>query len=431
MPIVKMPDGHQVRFPDDMPREQIRDMIAKKFPDVAQPSYSGSILPFTKDESGVHFDSNAGIVGAIKDAFTLPHDVMAGDVNPTSDEGIGRAVNMAAMIGLDAGAPGAAAYMKKKTVKPPSTESLYSAGGDAFNRMRDTGVDYSSGAVKQLAEETASKLHQKGLGPTVAKKTNRVLKELANPPENSVAGITDLHGVRKTLGEIGQNFNKPSDQKAARAAIRKLDRFIGSPDPVAVVSGPAPRAGELLMEGNRNYAAAKRSDLLNGIERAADYRANGANSGRNKGNSIRQRIADVLTNDKKTSGFSPEEIKTLEGINKGSKTANATRYIGNLLGGGGGLGQVAATGLGLGAGSALGGSTGAGIGFLLPTALGVTSKTASNLLTERALKAADALVRKRSPLYEEMARNAPTVKIDPARKAAIIRALLLQQEAQQ
>lgn len=35
MPIVKMPDGTQVRFPDEMPREQIRDMIASKFPDVA------------------------------------------------------------------------------------------------------------------------------------------------------------------------------------------------------------------------------------------------------------------------------------------------------------------------------------------------------------------------------------------------------------
>lgn len=35
MPIVKMPDGVQVRFPDDMPREQIRDLIASKYPDAA------------------------------------------------------------------------------------------------------------------------------------------------------------------------------------------------------------------------------------------------------------------------------------------------------------------------------------------------------------------------------------------------------------
>lgn len=40
MPIVKMPDGTNVSFPDDMPREQIRDMIAKKFPDAVPQSAS-------------------------------------------------------------------------------------------------------------------------------------------------------------------------------------------------------------------------------------------------------------------------------------------------------------------------------------------------------------------------------------------------------
>lgn len=38
MPIVQMPDGTQVQFPDDMPREQIRDMIATKFPDAVPQS---------------------------------------------------------------------------------------------------------------------------------------------------------------------------------------------------------------------------------------------------------------------------------------------------------------------------------------------------------------------------------------------------------
>lgn len=38
MPIVKMPDGTQVRFPDEMPSEQIRGMIASKFPDAAPQS---------------------------------------------------------------------------------------------------------------------------------------------------------------------------------------------------------------------------------------------------------------------------------------------------------------------------------------------------------------------------------------------------------
>lgn len=38
MPIVAMPDGTQVRFPDEMPKEQIRDLIAQKFPDAVPSS---------------------------------------------------------------------------------------------------------------------------------------------------------------------------------------------------------------------------------------------------------------------------------------------------------------------------------------------------------------------------------------------------------
>src|SRR5690554_5393865 len=49
MPIVKMPDGTQVRFPDDMPREQIRDMIASKFPDAA--AQSAPSAPAVPDNS--------------------------------------------------------------------------------------------------------------------------------------------------------------------------------------------------------------------------------------------------------------------------------------------------------------------------------------------------------------------------------------------
>jgi hypothetical protein len=32
MPDVRMPDGAVFRFPEDMPREQIRSLIASKFP---------------------------------------------------------------------------------------------------------------------------------------------------------------------------------------------------------------------------------------------------------------------------------------------------------------------------------------------------------------------------------------------------------------
>lgn len=50
MPVVAMPDGTRVAFPDNMPAEQIKGMIAQKFPDAVKgsqpaPQEEGSMLP--------------------------------------------------------------------------------------------------------------------------------------------------------------------------------------------------------------------------------------------------------------------------------------------------------------------------------------------------------------------------------------------------
>lgn len=67
MPVVKMPDGTQVRFPDDMPREQIRDMIASKFPDAAPRAESqqsvdlrGELSAMTQNPAKGQYDALPG-----------------------------------------------------------------------------------------------------------------------------------------------------------------------------------------------------------------------------------------------------------------------------------------------------------------------------------------------------------------------------------
>lgn len=49
MPIVAMPDGAQVQFPDEMPKEQIRELILRKFPDAEKQPASRPV-----DESADH-----------------------------------------------------------------------------------------------------------------------------------------------------------------------------------------------------------------------------------------------------------------------------------------------------------------------------------------------------------------------------------------
>jgi hypothetical protein len=397
----------------------------------------GQLLPFSVDPSGgKHFDSNAGIIGALKRAIMLPGDAMAGKVDPTSEEGIGRALEFAGTFspstpGLRTGSglvPGENQQLRQTVPAVPSADDLFTEAGRNFDMMRESGVDYASGAVKDAAAALRTKLEEQGFDAEVAGKTHRILDKLSSPPENSVASIKGLHSARKTFGKIAQNYNDPSDQSAASQAIRGLDEFIGTDDPAAVVAGTASDAATPLNTGNANYAAGSRSDALNGIERAAGLRAAAANSGANSGNSIRQRIASAILKPQEIAGYSPEELASLEKIVTGTPAQNATRNIGNLLGGGGGLG-AAVTGLG---GAAVGsnyGSTGATLGAALPL-VGVASKSISNALTRRALRAADESVRSRSPLYERMKADAPLEVIRQARTEALIRALLMGQPRQ-
>lgn len=406
----------------------------------AQPAYSGSILPFSKDQQGnVGFDSNAGILGAVKRSVMLPGEAMAGQIDPSSDEAIARSFEFASMFspatpGMRSGdmaIPGESRSVRQATPAAPTADDLYAEAGRGFQAMRDSGVDYSSNAVRDMAETLKIKLMEDGFDEETATRTIRTLNKLATPPENSVANIRGLHSARKTFGKVAQDFNNPPDQSAATRAIRGLDEFIGNADEASVVAGTPSDAANALKTANANFSAAKRSDSLTGIERAGELRAAAANSGQNTGNSLRQRIASLILNPKASSGFNEAELAQLEQINRGTMTQNATRYMGNLLGGGGGLG-AAVTGGVAGAGAAI--STGNPMMSLLGVAApvaGAVSKKVSNSLTQKALSAADDATRMRSPLYEQMAQNAPYEVIPQQRTAALIRALLLGNQPRQ
>jgi hypothetical protein len=76
MPKVRMPDGTVVGFPDEMPPEQIRGMIAQKFPDIVRASQQEAV---TAPYAGLH-DSATGI----GDAMTLgfKDEILAGAAAP-------------------------------------------------------------------------------------------------------------------------------------------------------------------------------------------------------------------------------------------------------------------------------------------------------------------------------------------------------------
>lgn len=99
-------------------------------------AYSGGILPFSIDEQGnKSFDSDAGILGSIKRAVMLPGEVMAGEVDPMSQEGLGRSLEAASVFLPMSPAAGTGKAISALSPKPVST------GMEAAGAASRLGVD--------------------------------------------------------------------------------------------------------------------------------------------------------------------------------------------------------------------------------------------------------------------------------------------------
>lgn len=128
MPQIRMPDGALVNFPDDMPREQIRAMIQKKFPDA--PGHLDPATQFGKGEA-------QGVAGALSDITRyLPGDELPflpesarqarrgarADVEKFAAEpGEGTAQNVGKFVG------GAAPYMLGGEIGLPAAAARWAA----------------------------------------------------------------------------------------------------------------------------------------------------------------------------------------------------------------------------------------------------------------------------------------------------------------
>ncbi len=401
----------------------------------AEKPYSGSILPFSKGEDGkVRFDSNAGLLGSLKSAVTLPGDVYAGRVDPKSDEGIGRAFDMAGWFGPMSAATragerslfGPKPNMVKDRVPFPTTDELYSAADDGFAKARGMGVDYNPAAVGKMAQTVGAKLEQGGFIREGSPETFKIIDALSNPPQGAVAPLDGLLAARSALSKLSvDRAASDRDKAAAVQLLRELETFLQGDVAGSVVAGPAAEASRTVKDAIGNYAAAKRSDKISGIEEMADLRAAANNSGLNGDNQTRQRIiSELLARRGGTAGFSPEEIEAFKGVVRGDPVRNTLRGVGNLLGGGGGLGAAVTGGLGAAAGAAATGSPqGAVLGAGLP-AIGVIAKMLASKMADKAVSGVDEMVRARSPLYQGRVAAAPSSAATPQLENALIRALM-------
>lgn len=470
---VTLPDGTIASFPDGMAPADISAAIQNHLagnappkvyyndagqpftltgqpvpqsPPAQQPSWSGRILPFSTNVQGqTQFDPNAGILGAVGRAISAPSDVMSGKVPVFQGEHISpemnqRAAEMAALISPPAASlrageqiiPGEAVSPRMTRSAPvPTASELKTAASAGYDTARNSGVEVQGSAVAGLGNTIRAGLEQDGIIGELAPKTFSVIGKIENPPQGGFATIANLDAIRRSLGHVKGD---PTEELAARTAIRAIDDFMGSLDPSSLMVGAAApeevaAVASTLRDARGNYAAAMRSNNLTGeLDRAAtgiteraQNRAQAANSGLNLDNSIRQQVRAILERPREIAGYSNPELEALNNVLKGSLARNTVRYMGNALGGGGG---VVGSGIGAGVGAAVGGTPGAVIGAAVPTVVGGAFKRLGNAMARRSLNQANETVLMNSPLYRQRLIEQLSAIPGLDRNSALYRALL-------
>jgi hypothetical protein len=288
---------------------------------------------------------------------------------------------------------GALPYYSLGATRTPTAAELAGRANDQYAAIRATGNMVPGGALANWANTTQQALlNNHSAIPETAPMTFRLLDRASNAPTGSTVNFNGVDALRQGLSDIsGQrtdNGGLTSDARAASIALRELNPFIDTVDPLA----PTARA---------NWAASQRSQTLTsglgpantGIGEGATAQAGSSHSGMNFDNALRGRLRSFLANPDNVRGFSQGELDALNEIVQGGTVQNTARRVSNFMGGGGGLGALASMGIG----RLL---FGEGAEFAMP-AVGTGIKMAENAAAQRALDRVDVMTRQRSPLYEQ------------------------------
>ena len=378
-------------------------------------NYRGSILPLSTDAEGnPRLDWNQGITGFAKRAIQLPEQVYSGEVDPTSEEGARRTLEAAtAVTPLSAVSRAGGVLAPKTAFRQPETvaptrAAIKEATDAGYNEARNLGAEYTPKSISNWADEAIRALDEGGNIAPNYPEIHNLLNTLRDVPSGAKSiSLNALDAIYKQLGKLG---GSPDAAKASAANMVKhsFDEYHQGMGPMDLVSGTASpqRAAQILKDARGNAAAGFRSDRVTGLEQTAARRTAAANSGRNSDNNIRQRLTSLIESNKGSRGLSEGEKQAIDDIIFGRPLKNAYRYIGNMLGGGGGLGSTVLSAGAAAGGAATMGPMGAALA-LLPPAIGAGTRGAANRMTQKELSMLDELMRSRSPLANSTPRPMP------------------------
>ncbi len=322
---------------------------------------------------------------------------------------------------------------RKSTAAVPSVDELNTLGRRDYAERKALPTSYDLDAVADRIAQVNQATRNKYEG--AAPKTTAHLDDLerdareqvaeamrrnaASPPGSPPwqAAITPgaASNLKKDIYHAGA-AGDATDERAGTIASKVIDRILTRPQGHMVSGGTmadAVKAAELTKRGRENFAGAFRGAEVERQVEKSILEAGRQNSGLNFENVLRKNL-DQSRKAERFGKLTSAEQDALEERIRGAKGENTLRYFGNLLGGGGGLGQwLALGGGGLGGGVTAYATGGDPItGTLLGLGMGGTGRAMRGISNARAAANAERFseqMRMRTPEYRSRAANAPTV----------------------
>ena len=338
-----------------------------------------------------------------------------------------------AMIGGPLGAIGGAAFGRGPAVssaKVPTIPELVTEKTANYADLARSGARYEPSTLARRADDVEAALYGGGnspnrFHPSRSPQTWEAIEQMRGAPapgqmgvgSNAIIDPANIDFIRKGLTGDAIAGASPTEKASAKIVRNALDDFIENPPPGAVLPGTERAASEAAGLANRargNYAGLKRlGEFENMVDRAKN-KAGRQYSGLNLENELRKEAGMFTAPSRRgpsyadKAGYNKAEIAALNQFEKGTPSANALRYAGNYLGGGGGLGALVTTGAGVGYAKSQDPET-AGLLGAAGAGTGLTLRLLANRRANQNMGQIRDMVAMRNPLYQARAANAPMV----------------------
>lgn len=319
---------------------------------------------------------------AAKDDPQKMYETAAGDVDA--------AMLAARPVG---GTPKGITAAPPKALPAPTVQELKASSRAAYNSPEVAAVQINPQSTANLSAKIENDLAKRGFRAGREKDVFDEVKGLTPPQGVTSVSVADLDSARKSLGIMARErdvVGQPTP-KAAAASIAKehIDDYLPNISQADVIAGDPVKASAIMRDAQKDWGAAKRAQAVDLQLTRADRQAAKSGSGSNIENSMRQKIAVLLDNPKRTVGFTDAEKQAMESIVRGTPTRNVMRKAGKL-GVDGGLSMAWNTAAALGTG-----------GASLPiTAASTAARKIGEMLTAAEGRKLSEMIRSRSSLAQ-------------------------------